>query len=131
MRPWCRPPPSPRQLAPTAGTGAADAGPAPPGTSYVEELCAKLRKQRGGEAALGTVRAALTHVLEHPTEPKYRRLRGSNKRVKREILSHKEAVLLLRLSGFVADGEDLELPPAAPLQALRDLLARLPPAKGR
>jgi len=101
---------------------------APPAT-YVEQLCRKLlaRDRRNGEVALSTVRAAFTHILEQPTESKFRRLKGSNARVQREILVHQEVVMLLRVAGFVGDGEDLVLPPTMPLQGLRDILAQMPP----
>lgn len=99
--------------------------------TYVEELVTKLQKRdrRKAEVALKTVRAAFNHILEKPTEEKYRRLKGSNERVKREVLAHEEVVRLFRLAGFVNDGEDLVLPPPTPLQGLRDILAQLPAAK--
>lgn len=117
--------------APVAPPAGGDTSPTKAQPTYVEELCNSFRKRdrRGAEVALATVRAAIAHVLEKPTEEKFRRLRGSNARVKREVLAHQEAVILLRLCGFVGDGEDLVLPPAAPLQALRDVLAKMPLAK--
>jgi len=103
-------------------------------TGIVQDLYSQLarRNRRGAEVALGTIRVALNNVLEHPTEAKFRRLKGSNARVQREVLAHPEAVQILRVGGFIADGQDLVLPPAAPLQALREVLAQLPaPASAR
>lgn len=97
-------------------------------STRVEELAAQLKKRRGGPQALATIQVALNNVLQHPEDIKYRRLRGDNPRVRDEILAFFEAVELLRLAGFVQDGRDLNLPPVAPLQGLRDLLTLLFPA---
>jgi len=83
------------------------------------------RDSKGSEVALKTVRAALEHVLEKPTEEKYRCLKGSNARVKSEISAFPEAVQILRLAGFSLVGEDLVLPERAPLQTIRDVLVGL------
>lgn len=118
-------PPAPQPVAPPPGPANGDAS-APP--THVEQVCNAFRKRdrRAAETSLATVTAALSHVLKDPNEAKFRRLKGSNERVKKELLAHPEAIRLLRLCGFVRDGEDLVLPPTAPLQALRDLLQHLP-----
>jgi len=97
-------------------------------TGVVQDLYSQLRRRnrRGAEVALGTIQVALKNILEQPTEAKFRRLKGSNARVQREVLAHPEAVQILRVGGFVTDDQDLVLPPAAPLQALREVLAQLP-----
>jgi len=101
---------------------------ADPADTIVQDTCNKFlkRDRKKAEVALETVRRALTHVVEHPTEPKYRRLKGGNERVKREVFAHEEAVKLLRCCGWIADGEDLILPPPTPLERMRDVLAQMP-----
>lgn len=96
-------------------------------TSVAAEAFAKFqaRDRKGSEIALKTLRAAWQHILEKPSEEKYRCLKGSNARVKSEILAYPEAMQLLRLAGFSQVGEDFVLPEHAPLQALRDVLAGL------
>eukprot|EP00811_Abedinium_folium_P008813 NODE_18145_length_908_cov_2.786172.p2 GENE.NODE_18145_length_908_cov_2.786172~~NODE_18145_length_908_cov_2.786172.p2 ORF type:complete len:179 (-),score=85.67 NODE_18145_length_908_cov_2.786172:195-731(-) len=123
------PPPLPAaaHMPPPDGKGAA----AP--KHHIEQLCADFRKRdkRGADAALMTVRKALTHVIEEPRELKFRRLKASNPRVQSELLAHTEAVTLLRFAGFVRhDNGDLELPPPAPLTAVHNVLEHLPPADG-
>jgi len=81
----------------------------------------KSRDPLAAQTTLTTLRTVLTNVANHPEDLKYRRLRGTNERLQREVLAHPEAVELLRLVGFVRDGDDLVLPAAAPLQALRML----------
>lgn len=127
-----------RMLGQPAASGlrpASEPGPPPPAPvaqlgsqpSHVEVLCARLKARgKGASVAVDTVRRAMKHVLEQPTQDKFRRLKASNSRVQKEILAFPEAVELLRLAGFVRDGEDLVLPPTAPLQALRELLERMP-----
>jgi hypothetical protein len=96
-------------------------------SSVAAEAVERFRKRdsKGSEVALKTVRAALEHVLEKPTEEKYRCLKGSNARVKSEISAFPEAVQILRLAGFSLVGEDLVLPERAPLQTIRDVLVGL------
>lgn len=84
-----------------------------------------------GQVAIGTVRVALSNVLGKPEEPKFRRLKGSNARVQRELLSHPEGVELLCLAGWLRESGDgghgdLVLPEKAPLGPLREVLAALP-----
>eukprot|EP00747_Dinoflagellata_sp_TGD_P171054 gnl/TRDRNA2_/TRDRNA2_204148_c0_seq1.p1 gnl/TRDRNA2_/TRDRNA2_204148_c0~~gnl/TRDRNA2_/TRDRNA2_204148_c0_seq1.p1 ORF type:complete len:428 (-),score=71.60 gnl/TRDRNA2_/TRDRNA2_204148_c0_seq1:49-1203(-) len=114
-----------------AATGAS-APEAPKPSHPAEELFAKLRSRdrRGAEAALNTIRTIVSNILNNPGEPKFRRLKGSNPRVQKDLLAHPEALTMLRMAGFVRDGDDLELPPPASLQALRELLQALPIAKG-
>jgi len=97
-------------------------------TGVVQDLYSQLsrRNRRSAEVVLGTIRDALNKILEQPTEAKFRRLKGKNPRVQRELFAHPEAVQILRVGGFVTDDQDLVLPPAAPLQALREVLAQLP-----
>jgi len=122
--------PSPAQPSPVAppagGTGSSDRE-----RTSTEEMCARFQKRdrRGAEVALGTIRVAFTNILEHPTEDKYRRLKGSNARVRRELLAYPEAVQLVRMAGFVCDGEDLVLPPPSSHQVLRDMLQLMPTPK--
>lgn len=119
------PPPAEEPSAPPQESHPAD-GPVP--FAHVKEVCAKFQKRnrRAAEASLKTIKVVLNNVLEHPTDPKFRRLKGDNKRVKTEILAHPEAVELLRLAGFIRDGEDLVLPPTNPRQGVRDLLDHMP-----
>lgn len=100
--------------------------------SYVSKLCKRLRDRNptAAEVSLETLRRILNHILEDPAEPKFRRLKASNERVKKEVLSHGEVVEMLRLVGFVRDDNgDFVLPPATPLQGLRDLLGFMPAPK--
>lgn len=132
----------PAQVAPPAGSttnsgsaGIPNGGSVPdskPQTTPVADLCSQFQKRdrKAADVAINTIRVALSNILVKPTEPKYRLLKGSNARVQREVLAHSEAVTLLRLVGFVSDGQDLVLPPPTPLQGLRDLLALLPEVKG-
>lgn len=102
---------------------------APRATTEAEILCNQLRQRlkddpRSSEVALSTVRTALEKVLGQPREDRLRRLKSSNARVQREIMSHPEAVALLKLAGFASDSSgDLVLSTTASLQALRDVLA--------
>lgn len=73
----------------------------------------------------GTTTATLARLLRNvaadPEDLRYRRLHGSNPRLQREVLAHPEAMELLRIVGFINEGEDLVLPMATPLTALRML----------
>jgi len=71
--------------------------------------------------ALQTLGKLLRNVATQPMEPKFRRLRGSSQRLQQEVLAHPEAVEILRIAGFVAEGGDMVLHAAAPLEALRQL----------
>mmetsp|Transcript_30188 Transcript_30188/g.54804 ORF Transcript_30188/g.54804 Transcript_30188/m.54804 type:complete len:303 (+) Transcript_30188:50-958(+) len=71
--------------------------------------------------ALQTLGKLLQNVATQPMEPKYRRLRGSSERLQQQVLAHPEAVEILRIAGFIAEGDHMVLPAAAPLQALRQL----------
>lgn len=99
--------------------------------THVDEVCSRLQKRdrRGAEVAFGTIRVVFNNILEHPTEERYRRLKGSNARVRKEVFAYPEAVQLARLAGFVGDGDDLVLPPPSSLQALRDILSMMPTTK--
>jgi hypothetical protein len=83
------------------------------------------RDRSGSEVALKTLQAALGHILDKPGEEKYRCLKGSNARVKSEVMAHPEAVQILRLAGFSQVGEDLVFPEHASLQTIRDVLLGL------
>lgn len=123
-----RPPPA---AARSSGKGGAAAGrgngAVAKESSVAAEVFAKLhaRDRKGSEIALKTLRAAWQHILDKPSEEKYRCLKGSNARVKSELLAYPEAVQLLRLVGFSQVGEDFVLPEHAPLQVIRDVLAGL------
>eukprot|EP00928_Gymnodinium_smaydae_P039520 TRINITY_DN26988_c1_g3_i1.p1 TRINITY_DN26988_c1_g3~~TRINITY_DN26988_c1_g3_i1.p1 ORF type:complete len:304 (-),score=41.97 TRINITY_DN26988_c1_g3_i1:212-1123(-) len=79
------------------------------------------RDPGAARVALQTVGRILQNIALQPTEPKYRRLRGSNQRLQREVLAHPEAVEILRLAGFVAEEGDMLLPPLVSLGPLRQL----------
>lgn len=114
---------------PAAADGAYSAGGGAEEPPYAAKVHARLlqRDPTGAQAAVATLHTVLGNILARPTEAKLRRLKGSNARVQREVLRHPEAQELLRLAGWVRDGEDLWLPETSPLQALRDVLAALPP----
>mmetsp|Transcript_35833 Transcript_35833/g.65061 ORF Transcript_35833/g.65061 Transcript_35833/m.65061 type:complete len:489 (-) Transcript_35833:41-1507(-) len=107
----------------------------PKATLEAEMLCQQIRQRlkdrpKVAEVALGTTRTALEKVLAQPREERFRRLKASNERVTKEIMPNPEVVALLKLAGFGQDSTgDLLLPAAAPLQALRDVLAGIPKAK--
>lgn len=96
-------------------------------SAVAAEAFARLKKRdpKGAETALETLQAVLGHVLEKPAEEKFRRLKGSNARVKSEITTHPEAVQILRLAGFSLVGQDLVLAEHASLQLLQDVLCGL------
>jgi hypothetical protein len=79
------------------------------------------RDPLGARKTLETMGQLLRNIAKHPSDLKYRRLRGGNDRLQREVLAHPEAVELLRLAGFAGDGEDLVLPAGTPLQAVKKL----------
>lgn len=131
-------PPPPHAIAPAAGLRPASRPPngnvsrAGNGTAARESAAAaeafarfQKRDPKGSVVALKTLQAVFGHVLEKPTEEKYRRLKGSNARVKSEITMHPEALQILRLAGFSPVGEDLVLAEHAPLQVIRDVLLGL------
>lgn len=71
--------------------------------------------------SLETLGKVLRNIATWPMEPKYRRLRGSNPRLQQHLLAHPEAVEILRVAGFILQGDDLVLPERAPLDALKQL----------
>jgi predicted aspartyl protease len=79
------------------------------------------RDPAAARTAFRTLGVVLNNIAQHPNELKYRRLRGSNDRLQRELLAHPEVVELLRLIGFATDGEDLVFKTGTPLVALRKL----------
>lgn len=79
------------------------------------------RDPMAASTAFHTLSVVLKNIANHPNDPKYRRLRGNNQRLQREILAHPEVVELMRLIGFASDGEDLVFPTGTPLTALRKL----------
>lgn len=89
------------------------------GRRAVEML--KARVPMLAEKILDTLGRLLRNISSHPLDEKYRRLRGSNERLQREVLAHPEAVELLRLIGFAGDGDDLVLLAGTPLLALEKL----------
>lgn len=98
----------------------------------VDSILAQARRassmlQARDPLAVPTVRTTLKRLLgniaEHPEEPKYRSLRGSNERLQREVFAYPEAVELLRVAGFISYGDSLVLPEKAPLQPIRLLSA--------
>jgi len=115
--------------------GPSQPSPVPQATLEAEMLCQQIRQRLKGqpkvvEVALGTTRTVLEKVLAQPREERLRRLKASNERVAREIMPNPEVLALLKLAGFGLDSSgDLLLPTAAPLQALRDVLAGIPKAK--
>lgn len=72
--------------------------------------------------ALKTVGKILRNIAAQPSESQYRRLRSSNPRLQQEVLAHPEAVEILRLAGFIVEGDVLVLPETTPLDALRQLM---------
>ena len=63
----------------------------------------------------------LEKVLKEPMEERLRHLKASNERVQRELLTHPEAVALLRLAGFEVEASgDLVLAASAPLGKLQE-----------
>jgi len=80
------------------------------------------RNSEVARLALGTLGVVFRNIAKHPFDLKYRRLRGSNERLKREVLTHPEAVEILQLVGFGNDGEDFVLPLGTPLKALLKLV---------
>lgn len=85
------------------------------------------RDPAASRVALGTLKRLLSNIVANPGESKYRLLRSSSDRLQREVLAHPECVELLRLAGFVSDGEDLVLPASASLHAARQLVAATGP----
>jgi len=82
----------------------------------------KTRDPMAASTAFHTLSVVLKNIVQHPSDPKYRCLRGSNQRLQREVLAHPEVVELLRLVGFASDGEDLVFPTGTPLTALKKLI---------
>jgi hypothetical protein len=70
----------------------------------------------GGSGAvnetLTTVAAIVSNILQYPQEMKYRRLKRSNKRLKRTVLADADAVALLFALGFNLVGPSGPLPPS-------------------
>jgi len=89
------------------------------GRRAVEML--RARDPLGARKTLETLGQLLRNIAKRPSDLKYRRLRGDNDRLQREVLAHPEAVELLRLVGFAGDGGDLVLPAGTPLQAVQKL----------
>eukprot|EP00449_Zooxanthella_nutricula_P045310 CAMPEP_0198592078 /NCGR_PEP_ID=MMETSP1462-20131121/137684_1 /TAXON_ID=1333877 /ORGANISM="Brandtodinium nutriculum, Strain RCC3387" /LENGTH=303 /DNA_ID=CAMNT_0044323653 /DNA_START=1 /DNA_END=912 /DNA_ORIENTATION=+ len=83
----------------------------------------RVRDPNAAPVVFQTVGRLLRNILAHPADARYRRLRSSSLRLQREVFAHPEAVELLHLAGFVAEGTDLMLPSEAPLQPLKQLLA--------
>jgi len=88
-----------------------------------------VRDPQNSLIALRTLRKVCQNILDHPKEMKYRRLKATNARVRQELLGHAEVVELFYSVGFIRDEDgDLVLPLTSSLQALRDLMSRLPVA---
>eukprot|EP00929_Paragymnodinium_shiwhaense_P074687 TRINITY_DN38231_c0_g2_i1.p1 TRINITY_DN38231_c0_g2~~TRINITY_DN38231_c0_g2_i1.p1 ORF type:complete len:552 (+),score=31.32 TRINITY_DN38231_c0_g2_i1:79-1656(+) len=106
-------------------------------TLRTKDLCRKFVERDAASAAtaLKTLATALKNIKDSPAEPKYRRLKGSNERVQRDLLRHPEIVEILELVGWwrSAGGTgagksgppDFEFPTAAPLEGLTDVLSTI------
>lgn len=81
----------------------------------------KARLPVHAHTTLETLGTLLRNISRHPTDLKYRRLKGSNERLQRQVLAHPEVVELLRLVGFAGLGEDMVLSLGTPLKAIEKL----------
>eukprot|EP00931_Biecheleriopsis_adriatica_P042646 TRINITY_DN2431_c0_g1_i1.p1 TRINITY_DN2431_c0_g1~~TRINITY_DN2431_c0_g1_i1.p1 ORF type:complete len:327 (+),score=84.23 TRINITY_DN2431_c0_g1_i1:56-982(+) len=83
----------------------------------------RARDPVAARSTLQTVGKLLRNIAAQPAEQKFRRLQSSNQRLQREVLAHPEAMELLRLAGFVLEGDALVLPSPTPLDSLKQLIS--------
>jgi len=82
----------------------------------------RTRDSLNAHSALATLRRLLINITNNPAVAKYRLLRGGNEKLQRDVLAHPEIIELLRMVGFVSEGDNLLLPEGAPLHALRSIV---------
>lgn len=89
----------------------------------IESICKTFNSKdwKAAAAAFAAIEMLASNILSAPKAVKYRRLRGVGGRLRDEVLARPEAMQLLRLAGFVGNGDDLMLPSVAPLHSLATL----------